>query len=95
MKTLEDVGQAVGLKPGEATDILMEVRQNRVLLDTCTRHQFPLPTDREAFGSIARRFTCVNCGGTMRGEGIREYERGVLHAGAPFKVWLDPKLPKD
>lgn len=95
MRTLEDVGKAVGLKPGEATSILAEVRQNRALLDACTRHQFPLPTEREAFGSINKRYTCVNCGGTMRGENIREYERGVLHAGAPFKVWLDPELPKD
>lgn len=95
MRSLEDVGQALGLRPGEAMDLLKEVRQNHALLNACTRHQFPMPLEPYKFGSINRRHTCVHCGGTMRGEEIKHYENGVLHAGAPFKVWLDPELPKD
>lgn len=95
IKNLEELGRAVGLSSGEATSILHEVRQNHALLAACTRHQFPMPAEPLRFGSINRKHTCVNCGGQMRGEQIAQYETGVLHAGAPFKVWLDPAIPKD
>ena len=55
MRTLEDVGRAVGLKPGEATSILEEVRQNNTLLNECTRHQFMMPVDPQPHAAIGRR----------------------------------------
>ena len=88
MTSLEDIGQAVGLKPGETTSILAEVRQNRAKLSACTRHQFRRSEHPDGI-MINKRFTCANCGGTMNGEKITYYAEGVVHAGSPFLVWLE------
>jgi len=77
----------VGLKAGEATSILAEVRQNHALLRACTRHQFR--TEEPALvNSLSRHHVCINCGGRMSGEKIAYYAEGVGHCGDPFEVWL-------
>jgi hypothetical protein len=85
ISTLEDLGERLGLKPGDATSILAEVRQNHALLKTCTRHQFRATDDPP---SINSKHTCLNCGGVMRAEQVGYYAHGVRHSGQPFDVWL-------
>lgn len=86
VKTIDDLGQFVGLKEGEGSSILAEVRSNHAKLATCTRHQFRLGANMGT--TFAKRFHCVNCGGTMRGEQIHYYAEGVKHAGEPRDVWV-------
>lgn len=86
IETLEDVGTLVGLKPGEATSILAEVRKNHALLAACTRHQFRAAPDNQL--SINSKHTCLNCGGVLRAEQVGYYAHGVRHSGQPFEVWL-------
>jgi hypothetical protein len=87
VKTIDQLGQFVGLKEGDGSAILAEVRENHRKLATCTRHEFFRPKDGSA--TFARRFTCLHCGGTMTGEKIHWYAEGVKHGGELFDVWTD------
>lgn len=83
--SFEQVGQSLGLKPGEATAIIEQIRENNARLKACERHQFTKSKDPVA---RANRGVCVNCHGEMRLGEIMAYEEGVKHAGSPFEVWL-------
>lgn len=86
IKTLDDLGEAVGLDKATMGSILAEVRENHAKLRTCTRHQF-----KAAERVFGKRATCVHCGGTMTCESISWYEGGV-EAGrtvAAGPTWIE------
>lgn len=86
VKTIDQLGQFVGLKEGEGNAILKEVRENHAKLRGCARHQFKRPPQTQAL--FRGRFPCIHCGGQMSGEAITYYAEGVMHAGNPFDVWV-------
>jgi len=86
VKTVDQLGEFVGLKPGEGNAILAEVRENHAKLAACTRHEFFRPSDGV---HLNKRFKCLHCDGEVRGEQIHWYAEGVKHGGELFDVWTD------
>lgn len=91
LKSLDDIGQLVGLKPGEAVAIWEQEKANKAKLDGCTFHQFRF-AEHEGLSPIQRtskRFTCLHCQGTLQYGSILWYERGVYAASLGAPVFLD------
>jgi hypothetical protein len=90
-KSLDDIGQLVGLAPGEALAIWEQEKANKAKLDRCALHQFRL-TEHVDANPITRgrlRFTCLHCGGTLQYTNILWYERGAKAVDANARVVID------
>jgi len=54
------------------------IKENRNKLNACPCHKFDLPSPPYKLGF---KWTCLNCGGEMKGEAIFEYINGYVAAG--------------
>lgn len=71
----------------EYANLWAEVRENRLKLKACPAHRFGAGT--YVFG---KKMTCLECGGTMRGDEMSSYLEGFKAAGGnPVDVWPDYK----
>ena len=60
--------------------LLEEVKSNLSKLNGCTRHCFGELSEYK-FGDLSKQMVCKNCGGSMRLQRIRTYQKGYADAG--------------
>lgn len=94
-RSLDDIGQLVGLKPGEALAIWEQEKANKAKLDACALHQFRLSehADSSPIQRTAKRFTCIHCSGTLSYSNISWYERGAKAVDANTRIFIDRDGP--
>lgn len=95
VKSLDDLGQTIGLQPGEALAIWEQEKANKAKLDACALHQFRL-SEHPVANPILRgnkRFTCLHCGGTLQFGSILWYERGAKAVDANTRIFIDRDGP--
>ena len=67
----------------EAATLLQQIRENRLKLDSCTRHDFGKVVGDRACGSSPRHNmrTCRRCEGQMEDRDVIIYAKGYKAAG--------------
>jgi len=94
-RSLDDLGQTLGLAPGEAHAIWEQEKANKAKLDACALHQFRLSehADLPVMARGLKRFTCLHCGGMIQYPSILWYERGAKAVDANTRVFVDKDGP--
>lgn len=87
-KTIQQVGEMVGIPAKDTDQILKQIRANTALLDGCSGHDFSIcldritkepisnPTPSQHFGA---KWKCSKCGGYTDAINKSWYNRGVDH----------------
>ena len=73
VQTVHTLSRISGLSKEEIREIILEIKKNNKLLDSCSFHNFDIPLENG-------KYKCSNCSGIV--EVIRKtwYEKGIAHA---------------
>jgi len=92
MSLKDQISEVTGVKPDLFDSILVEVKANMALLETCQRHDFSIVIDRRTKQPIENpapsqrfgaKFKCTRCGGIVDGSARIWYDRGLNDAKNP------------
>lgn len=91
-KTIQQFGEMVGIPTKETDAILVKIRLNQKLLDSCKKpHDFSICLDRRTNQPIENpipaqhfgaRWRCSKCGGNVDGLNKSWYIKGLKDGGA-------------
>ena len=89
-KTIQQVGEMVGIPAKQTDEILVQIRANQAKLDACdnphdftvclnryTKQPIPAPTPAHMFGAM---WACSKCGGYVDSINKEWYNRGLADA---------------
>lgn len=90
-KSFIDVAEQLGIKRAETDAILLAIRENNKVLESCPKpHDLSIAHEMKGT-NLVTKFKCSKCGGIVRDSDRHWYVKALEHCGIKTRHPLEPK----